>query len=153
MPKKRKKKPPSWVGGEPDWNAVERYIWRLQSILRLQGWQLYLIHAPCDSKFEATIQTSYGRIEANIALCSSWNTRTPEQQRHTLVHELLHLIFRPIENALRHSTDFFDEQAKHILNEIYVERTEYAIEAICLFLMPHLPLPEGKDQLNEPNAA
>lgn len=139
-----------WKGGEPDWDAVSDWIADVQSAMRLQAWRIHLDSAPCEDGYDATVQLHRGRWEAHLSLTRHWNRLPPSEQRHVLVHELLHLVMEPVEEAVRGLRDVLDPITTTILEATVDNRVELAIEAISRRVAETLPLPPAPKEPVQP---
>lgn len=105
------------------------YVLMLQDPLHLLDWNVEVLTLlPDDPDISACIRTTVGRKQAAILVADRFFETPPEEQRQTIVHELLHLhtnlaldVFRMIqqartegwlalgaimhENAIEHTTD------------------------------------------------
>ncbi len=95
-----------------------RFLNKLQKILRLQDWDITLLLEP-GLDTEGCTKTIYNDCQAIIRLKAELSE---ENLKFTLIHELLHIVFR----------DSHDLASEHIRNEavggLYVRYNERAIE-------------------------
>lgn len=76
---------------DPRRQSFTPYLRRLADTLALKDWTVILKdEAPSDPDALASIVTTYGRKRATIRLGDAFLDETPESQRATLVHELIH---------------------------------------------------------------
>mgnify|MGYP003555055428 CR=1 FL=1 len=82
--------------------CVGQYISHMAEALGLGNWHLILATEPCDNEDAmAQVLTTEGRHVAKIRLNKEWMSYSLDDKRHTVVHELLHLYFDPLTEALR----------------------------------------------------
>jgi hypothetical protein len=72
---------------------VQAEVDRLKTVLRLADWTVEVQDDPADDDVVASINPVYGRKLATLYLCADWDERPEGEQRHTLVHELIHCHF------------------------------------------------------------
>jgi hypothetical protein len=80
---------------DDDWSALAAYIRRVADELGLRDWELRLLrdppHATDDSShILAHVNVLYGRRFASIKVCTCFRGESPDDQRMTIVHELIH---------------------------------------------------------------
>lgn len=84
-------------------DAIKAYMGdELINPLRLTDWTVELAKEPADDDCLASVNVTYGRRWAVINVCKDFTTETPEVQRHTLIHELVHCHTDPIRANLQH---------------------------------------------------
>ena len=134
-----------------DWDNIGAYVAELRDKLGLHVWSIYIEHKPCSKRYQASIRPVYGRTHACVRLCRTWPELSREEQRHTLIHELLHLQFVPLQSAIRHIEPIVGDDVFYILNETHTEGLEYAIDAIAFTLTGLFDLPPEIVGVEEPD--
>ena len=91
----------------------------------------------------AEIDCVYGQRVAKITLNDDWDLYTPEVQRDTLTHELVHAILSPFSQMADDMLDATGTSgeatvAKQALSNV----EEWVTDSIALAWGQHLPLPE-----------
>jgi hypothetical protein len=76
------------------------YIRQLANALALRDWQFTISDKPCDEDAVASILATAGRKRAQIRLAWNFRDLDPEEQRHTIVHELLHCHFASVNDLI-----------------------------------------------------
>lgn len=117
------------------------YIATITSYLRLTNWHIGLSHAPATEPYQATVEPTFGRCCATVALCREWDDLDPETQRQTLVHELVHLYFYPAENVLTRAREQHGKAWVELMWTMHREQLEYGVDGMADIIAPFLPLP------------
>lgn len=112
----------------------EPYLRLLADRLHLKDWSFVLRdEAPDSADAIAAINCAEGRKYAWCYLSESFLRSSPEDQRHTLIHELLHCHMAGADHvAARMITEHF---------QLYRLHCEYAVDGLADALAPLLPLP------------
>ena len=119
-----------------------RYIELLAGQLRLRDWVVILNRDSVeDGQHAAENQVRYGKRTLNLWLSSYFYVSSPEEQRSTIVHELLHAHFERIE-AIVHVA--FPEDEQPLFKRIHAKEWETVIDTMALIVADRLPLPEKK---------
>lgn len=113
------------------WSA---YLKDLQAKLRLSHWELRLSHKPCDKGNMAECGCVPGQLRAKIALGKKWEKYSPECQRQTIVHELVHLYTSPVHYPIHRVMD-------DVAQSMHSSNFEYMVDALAEAIAPFMPLP------------
>lgn len=115
-----------------DWTPYFRVI---ADRLALKDWQVTIKdEAPADCDHVASVATTEGRKVAGVWLSEEFLKRDGDYQRHTVVHELIHLHHAYVDHlGLRHVGDKQRELIKAGL--------EYMVDGLADAISPMLPLP------------
>lgn len=73
-------------------NILQQYIWDIRDRLDMSYWDIYLTQAPAADDCNASIHPIYGRHSAGLSVNKNWFDFSPEVQRNTIVHEILHVV-------------------------------------------------------------
>jgi hypothetical protein len=119
-----------------------RYIRHVANELHLRDWTFHVKHEPAeDPDVLAEIRCTFGTHEANIWFCKDFVDREPEQQRETVVHELVHPHVEIPWEMVR------DDLKRHLgmltwdtFTDAYKRNMEFGVDALAKSLAPHLPL-------------
>jgi hypothetical protein len=110
------------------------YLSDLAARLRLSDWTIHLSEEPAESDCWAQIEPVRGRKRATVRVCWEFFDQSPEIQRHTLCHELIHCHHAVV-----------DDMTEPLLDEAgrvtYRMAREYAVDAMADVIAPHMPLP------------
>lgn len=120
------------------------YIHTLAHSIRLQDWNFILDEEPTDVNVAANTTPVYGRRVVIIRLHSDWdNLFTAEEQRHTILHELLHLhhfmVGDLVERDLR---SVLSKSTHELLSASFRRQTELMIDSLADAFAPMVPLPD-----------
>lgn len=119
-----------------------RYVRWLANELSLRDWELVLFHRnPDDEDDIATCDPTYGRKRAEISFRDDFRTQTPEVQRHTIVHELLHCHFAAMQEFIRIQTlKPLGQGTYDMFQGAYRQALEYGIDGITDGIAHRFPL-------------
>ena len=82
-------------------DSLQIYINNMARILGLETWDIYLTHACSAENTNASIHPVYGRHVAGLSVNRDWFTYSPQVQRNTILHELLHVIHNAQTEVIR----------------------------------------------------
>lgn len=86
---------------DAEWIVVETYVRNRARELGLSDWDIVIEREPCDDDTAfAENATTPGRRYAKIKLCKRFRELTADEQRSTIIHELLHCHSAGIEHFL-----------------------------------------------------
>lgn len=139
-----------WGAGEvtkKDRKALIAYIRSTADAMGLRDWDIRLDEEWAQQGKAASVQAAYGRKFARIWIGREFRTESPEDQRNTVVHELIHLhlesagdmVFSDLEKILGRPADA-------VFTNGFSRQLEYGVDALACALAPHMPLiewPEG----------
>lgn len=127
----------------PDW------IEYVKPYFGLTDWTINLSWTELPPNTFARINTAYGRREATILLGEEFLKSSPESQRETLVHELLHCHFAPLDEYVGDSLPpLLGKPAWTAWETAYDLFEERAIDALAVAVadMGTIPLPPEEDK-------
>lgn len=123
---------------DPRRQAFAPYLRCLADRMELRDWTVSIADAPPDDPaLMAQCFATFGRRRATVAVSDEFLDDDGPAQRQTLVHELIHCHFRPMEQLLA------DMLRDHPAASAYVQFLEYGIDAVADAMAGHLPLPDG----------
>lgn len=121
---------------------VGRYCREVANQLNLRDWTLEVMHDPCDDDSLASVNLTSNRRIAQISFCSRFADLSPEQQRETVVHELLHCHINDTTDYVHELKTLIGEPAWKLWRAAHVETIELATDAIAGAVAPFMALPE-----------
>ena|ERR1700689_3366726 len=121
--------------------SLVTYVSELASLLALADWRIDIDPEPCSPQYDAYVTVVPGHKWAIIELSPTWDEKSPDEQRHTLVHELLHLHFDEVRGVLKRNLND-DPMHRVIMNE-HLNFIEHGVEAVASAV--HVLLPEVPD--------
>ncbi len=133
----------SSITGRPgDHVYLDAYVREVAQKLKCGDWTISLPHDRfCEDDAHATIQFTSGKRVAVIRFGADLLDRSREEQRHTIVHEVIHILINPMESA-------FDALSSQITSATYSvawsnfnRHLEEATDQLAFVLAPMLPLP------------
>lgn len=122
-----------------------RYLRVLADKMELRDWTIGTMHRPADDGKAASCVCTYGQKKINVFLGLRFDDDSPEEQRVTLVHELLHAHLAGAHRLL------IDAQAN--VRKTWIDQLEcavrvqheYAVDAIADIVAKYLPLPPTEE--------
>lgn len=120
----------------------QSYVDQLREPLRLLDWTVTVSdQAPVNPDHAASVETLYGRQMATICLSRDFLTDDPEEQRQTIVHELLHLHTNRAKNVFSRIVEGRTEGWLRLGGDFHREAIEYTTDILADIIAPFLPLP------------
>lgn len=122
------------------------YLRQLADLLRLRDWDIELDRgAPDDPNHGAEVAVFYGRRCLRVYLGRALPTYSPEEQRATLTHELIHAHVEPIAEWAR----LYMSEKEPALEGSFPAMTfrreeEFLVDTLAVIVAPYLPLPEKR---------
>jgi hypothetical protein len=114
------------------------YIHDVQGRMLLGNWDIDLRREPTrNDNAEATVMFRGCAHEARLFLSGEFDGNTRAEQRHTLVHELLHL--HPLLGHL--DMQFGGREDWPALHDAHVSHEEFVVEDLARIIAPSMPLP------------
>ncbi len=125
--------------------SLEAYIHHLAALLRLADWRIRLATEPAADGQNAQAYQPFDARRTYIRVRDGWLDMEPEEQRDTIVHELLHLHLAEMSGMINDDTgELLDKAAYHILHEQYRLAEERAVDTLAGAIAPLLPLWDPK---------
>lgn len=125
--------------------ALLAYVRLVADRLNLRDWTVRLSEedAPVEEGVEAICLTTYGRRTVTVKVAVDFIGRSREEQRATVVHELLH-------PHLTHVGDTFDHflfgalapQVLDVVRRVFQRDLELAVDALTGVIAPTVDLPD-----------
>jgi hypothetical protein len=112
------------------------YVRALADLLHLKDWEILISpQAPAGDDAIASIQPIYGRKSALLRLSEGFLTDSGPEQRHTLVHELVHCHLAHLQRLLE--SEQHDTAGARLA-------IEYCVDGLADAVAPLLPLPPAR---------
>lgn len=80
--------------------AIAGYAEALMEIMRMPGWRVRVLEAPCDDDSMATIDWPVPKHIAEMQLNRHWMAFPSNERRETITHEVLHLMHARVTDQL-----------------------------------------------------
>jgi hypothetical protein len=119
-----------------------RYLRQLADLLGLRDWHITLSRAHSAHDVFAAVRVDRQKDEATVHLNDTWHGFTPEQQRQTLVHELLHCHTTRLHRVVTRLGYLIDGPAMEYVKQAHDEEEEIVVQRLARVIAPYLPLPE-----------
>jgi hypothetical protein len=126
--------------GKKHWANIAHYEPYLRDVadrMGLKDWDVILSKKPAEDGACATADCTWGRKSVTIKLAKFLHFQTPDIQRQTVVHELVHCHFAAMHNPL-------NEGMCDANRDWYIHAMEYGVDAIADVIAPSMPLPPKK---------
>jgi len=126
---------------DEEWSVLHAYVRDCADRLGLRDWTLVIRHDPPDEEdaLADTLATE-GRRRAVIRFCENFRELDVEEQRNTVVHELLHCHLYLIENAQSDGEVALGRDTAQILHNSVRRSIELACDSIATAIDEHFPL-------------
>ena len=119
-----------------DRRKIHRYILTVAQAMNLGHWEIILSDGdPTDELGAAEVYSARGRRTAIVSVASDFLETPKSQQRHVIVHELVHVHFACPDHVIHQSVSEEIHRAWNV-------SCEYSIDAIAEVLAPFMPMPE-----------
>jgi hypothetical protein len=119
-------------------NRVRKYLGYLQVETRLTDYEVDIKPEPCDDDAAADIRVMDTRRIARLRLCKGWEQVEADEQRHVLVHELMHIYLWKIELAACDCEDSMTKKAFGVYYAAFDRAIESAADALAEVIAPKL---------------
>lgn len=121
-----------------------KYVRNIANTLGLRDWQLNLMPDEPDTKeAHAAVACTYGRKIASIWFASGFELLEPQEQRHVIVHELLHIHFdRVLTLSSQALPAAMGAPAWGVFDEAMRDHIEHGVDAVAEAIADAFPLPE-----------
>lgn len=120
---------------------VQAYITTLARQVGLRDWITKLAEEPCEPGNDAQIICTYGQRHLKIRVAAEFRKETPEDQRDTIVHELVHAHLDPCLSMIDEDLEDQLGGAAHALFAAAFRRNlEFGVDGLTKALAKHLPL-------------
>ncbi len=118
------------------------YVRDLADSLGLKDWDISIWRDVTNSGIGGRITCVSGRKQGCIELGHSFFQSSPDQQRHILIHELLHCHLDPIDTAICHAKAHNDSETIAVLHSTVHTEIEFAVDGITAAIASRYPVPD-----------
>lgn len=123
--------------------STVEYTRQIAVAMGLGGWVIEESSEPASEGCLAEIEATYGQRHAKLSLCKDWEQLSPEEQRDTIVHELLHVHLAHLTQLAHDIVESLDEGASKAAKVALALTEEYTVDAMANAWSPYMPLPGG----------
>lgn len=123
--------------------STVEYTRQIAVSMGLGGWTIEQSADPASDGCFAEIEPTYGQRHAKLALCPNWDDLPPEEQRDTIVHELLHVHLASLTQLAFDIVQELDPAAAKVAQAALNLAEEYVVDAMAGAWSPYMPLPGG----------
>jgi hypothetical protein len=120
---------------DPRKQAFLPYVRSVADSMRLRDWDLSIKEDPPSANCVASIWAATFSKDARICLAESFLDQSPEEQRSTIVHELIHLHFSRMNDTCVRELDPPSLRA-------FGQDFENGVEELAKSIAPFYPLPD-----------
>ena len=120
---------------------MRRYVADLVPLFRLQAWDVVVEDAHPDPDTVAQCRYRQTLWRARLRFADQHLIDSPEEQRATVAHELLHIVDVNRATAHEQAIEGLNATAQDWAKERNHHETEREIEQLALIIAPFLPLP------------
>lgn len=119
------------------------YTRQIAVAMGLGGWHIEECADPASEGCLAEIEPTYGQRHAKLSLCKDWDDLPAEEQRDTIVHELVHVHLAHLTQLSYDIVDGLEPSATKAAQAALNLAEEYIVDAIAGAWAPYMPLPGG----------
>lgn len=129
---------------DTEWTVLAQYLRSCADKLGLRDWTIRLLHdRPNSPETHAHTECVYGRKLAEIKVCRDFREQDPEEQRHTIIHELLHLHTDAADSIVNNEIrEALGKQTGYVAYEAHHRAIEIAVDDIATAIAQYFPLIE-----------
>lgn len=118
-----------------DWDGIAQYVTYVRDGLGLHQWTIHISQHPCEKNAQASIAPVYGRRHATLFLSRRWPTTDRTEQKHTIIHEMLHLLFFDVQSVVHRVGEVISEELFYTLWDGHTEALEFAVDHLADVLL------------------
>lgn len=123
---------------EKDWKILEDYVRWVANEVGLKDWKVNVLRElPEKADHAGECDCLFGRKIANITFHKNFRSDRPEQQRQTVVHELLHCHFAAAESTVYNmgfKSGLLTDMQREAIYGSYMQAHEYGIDGVAVAL-------------------
>lgn len=108
----------------------------------LRDWSVDVDHEPSQSGFDAQVRIPDGRREIHLAFGEGFDHLEPDEQRHAVVHELVHPHLARIWSTVQDgATEAFGGIALRMFTQAVHREVEHSVDALAAIIARNMPEP------------
>jgi hypothetical protein len=125
-------------------DALVPWIREIVHAFGLAHWHIRVpVEEVPDEEAVACFHRRTGHNEGRILLSDGFFTSEPDEQRHTIVHELCHAHMRPVWEAWVGLDEILGKPAYVVLRDQMINAEEWVADSVTRAIAAHFPLPPG----------
>lgn len=129
-----------------DRRALCGYVREIADKLELRDWTICIGHEPCTEGLAAEIHCTDGAKQARITFSFGFRDKDPEEQRETVVHELIHAQHATCWHMVQSDlSEALGKPTYYLFCDSYRRGMEHMVDALAKAIAPHMPLVEWPD--------
>jgi hypothetical protein len=130
-----------------DRKALADYVRLVADEMGLRDWEIRLAEHPAEPGKCASVEIVYGRKFATLEVPDTFKSeQTPEDQRDSVVHELVHCHLESMANMVQNDLEsLLGRPADSLFFAGFTRQYEYGVDGLAGALAKHLPLPAWPD--------
>lgn len=131
-----------------DRKALGSYMREVADRMELRDWHLDLSHdPPAQDDAYASCEPIYGQHRTVLRFAHGFRDRDPEDQRHTVVHELVHLHLAALTSQVEHdASELLGSTADSVFWNGARRNLEYAVDGLAHAIARHIPIIEWPER-------
>ena len=111
--------------------------------LGLPRYQFVVMVKPSEKSALASISTPQHRHIAEISVNKDWLNRTDDERMNCIVHEVLHLIHRDVDHAVKQSMRYMHSHEFDAVWEGYRREAELMVDYLAMFVSDFTTIKAG----------
>lgn len=124
-----------------DHRELCRYIRWVANELGLHDWTIHVMHEPAESNKSGNIHCTDGARECFISFAWNFRSLPAEEQRETVVHELLHAQHATCWHMVQSDlAEALGKPTYYVFCDSYRRAMEYSVDALAKAIAPRFPL-------------
>jgi hypothetical protein len=126
------------------YRSLARYVDAIAADFGLRDWEITILDETPDSATAiASCEAVFGRRVAHLRFSHAFFHSPPEDQRNTVIHELLHAHLAATDQAVEDHVGLLGSESRVIARNTYNTTREYAVDALAAAIADKYPLWEG----------
>ncbi|MEO5929748.1 MAG: hypothetical protein ABIR47_07440 [Candidatus Kapaibacterium sp.] len=127
---------------EAEYKILDEYMRTIADRLMLRDWTIIVKRDACGENSAGDMWGLKGRKVAYIRVADDFRTTSEAEQRHTVVHELLHCHFESAWHVIEHdlkSTGALGGPLHMMCYESFKRQMEFGVDGVADALDPYMP--------------
>lgn len=142
---------------DAEFDELCRYVRWAANAIGLRDWEFYIERQGIreddpelsdeSNRTLAFVEAPPGRRFAKVKFCEDFRELDPRHQRHTVVHELVHCHFTPMQHQVEYDLErHLSQQMDDLFSTTFRRNLEYGVDAVASVIAENLPLIEWPDE-------